>query len=168
MCDGRASTHQRSPSSGEIAHATADVRTPATSATTIDTPESSRAVARRRASSTALATQTEPNGTWHSPMLSDASAYTPRPDGPMKRPVRMIMSICESSTPPRPRSASNPPDATDGGVKRSASSPGRSDPPACIVGSGFATPGEPILGCRCSLRDTSRHISERPVGSREA
>lgn len=44
------------------------------SATTIDTPKSSRGVARLRANSTALATQTKLNATWQRPTLSDARA----------------------------------------------------------------------------------------------
>ena len=72
--DGSASTHQRSPSSGEIAKATRHVTVPPPAATTIDTPKSSRGVARLRANSTALATQTELNGTWQRPMLRDARA----------------------------------------------------------------------------------------------
>ena len=50
------------------------VSTPPTIATTIDTPNTSRGVARLRDSSTALAIHTEPNGTWQRPTLSDASA----------------------------------------------------------------------------------------------
>jgi hypothetical protein len=74
MTAGNASTHHLSPSAGEIAMATAAVSSPPAVATTTETPASWRGVARLRASSTALATQTDPNGTWQMPTLSDASA----------------------------------------------------------------------------------------------
>jgi len=74
ISEGSARTHQRSPSSGEIASATRQVMPPPAAATTTDTPKISRGVARLRASSTALAIHTEPNGTWQIPTLSDARA----------------------------------------------------------------------------------------------
>ena len=74
ISDGSASTHHRSPSSGVIASATRQVTPPPAAATTIETPKTSRGVARLRASSTAFAIQTDPNGTWQMPTLSDARA----------------------------------------------------------------------------------------------
>jgi len=71
---GNASTHHSVPNTGEIAMATAAVSRPPPAATTTEIPASWRGVARLRASSTALATHTEPNGTWQMPTLSDASA----------------------------------------------------------------------------------------------
>jgi hypothetical protein len=50
------------------------VSVPPPAATTTETPNTSRGVARLRASSTALATQTEPNGTWQIPTLREARA----------------------------------------------------------------------------------------------
>ena len=74
ISDGSASTHQRSPSSGEIASATRQVTAPPAAATTIETPKTSRGVARLRARSTAFAIQTHPTGTCQMPTLSDARA----------------------------------------------------------------------------------------------
>jgi hypothetical protein len=74
MRAGNASTHQLSPSAGEIAMATTAVSTPPPAATTTETPASWRGVARLRASSTVLATHTELNGSWQKLTLSEASA----------------------------------------------------------------------------------------------
>ena len=74
MSDGSAMTHHLSPNTGEIARATAHVTRPPPAATTTETPKSSRGVARLRASSTVFATQTDPNGTWQMPTLSEARA----------------------------------------------------------------------------------------------
>jgi hypothetical protein len=71
---GIATTHQRSPSSGATASATAPVASPPTVAITSEPPKSSLSVVRRCVISTTLLTQTAPSGSTSSAVVSEASA----------------------------------------------------------------------------------------------
>ena len=98
-----------------MAKATRPVASPPTMAITIDAPSSSRTTTRRRATSTALASQTAPNGSPQMLIDSDASAYSPRPAGSIRRPVTTTSSTFETSSIPRKIRASRPPAAIEGG-----------------------------------------------------
>src|SRR5215213_1021378 len=151
---GRATSHQRSPSSGENAMATRAMADPPASAMTIAPPKISPSVTLRRVISIALATQTAPSGSPQSEAATVASAYRPRPSGSMSRPVTMTSATRHTSTTARDSTASSPPCAID-----------RGRPPAILASSCSLPPGG---GSTTPIRESMHDVAEAALASTPA